>query len=211
MQKIVPIRPADFGAFEATLKKINNRADLVEIWLDGLIDFDNFLKDFTLFCAKEIPSMKFLAVCKMPAENGSFEGSVDARYQRLADFISAGGDLVDLDITQNPKSVIQKIPNDKLILSFHDFEGIPQDLTDIFEKMEAFNPKVYKFAVTIDTPQHLDRFLDFIHHFPEGYNTIFTTMGRYGSEGRTLIGDRSWAGFFAINENSKTAEGQPVL
>ena len=205
MKIICPIRPKNFDDFLSLIKKIDNRANIVEIWLDQVKDVDIFLENFKKFKKQNTTSIKFLSVCKQPEENGRFKGSDIDRIKILNQFIDASGDFVDVDITRNSESEIKKITPENLILSFHDFEKMPKSLNDIFDKMKKHNPTIYKFAVTTETKDDLKDFLNFIEDFPKEEKAIFTTMGKYGQLGREEIGKNSWGQFFALDKDSVTA------
>lgn len=208
MKIICPIRPQNFKDYLFLLEKINNRADIIEIWLDQITDIPNFLMKFS---KQKISGPKYLAVCKRANEKGTFTGSSADRVEILKQFIEASNDLIDLDITKNLNSEIKKIPSKNLILSFHDFENIPKNLENIFQEMKNFKPLIYKFAVTTNTKKDLNVFLEFIKNFPKDKKAIFTTMGKYGQLGRVKIGEKSWGQFFALDKNSATASGQQTL
>ncbi len=211
MKIICPIRPSNFTNFLENLEKINNRADIIEIWLDSIDDIDFFLKNFQKFKEKNKNNLKFLAVCKTKKENGNFEGTPKERCLVLQKFLKFGGNFIDIDITQNSENEIKKFSSKNLILSFHDFEGISSDLENIFEEMKKFKPFVYKFAVTTNNKKDLKKFLEFVKNFPKEKKAIFTTMGKYGQIGRGQIGQKFWGGFFAIDKKSTTASGQMTL
>ncbi len=210
MKIICPIRPLNFETFLKNLKEINNRADIIEIWLDGILDLDDFFKNFQKF-KKENNILKFLAVCKRKNEKGIFKGNKKERCLVLQKFLKVNGDFIDLDITQNPVNEIKKFSSKNLILSFHDFKGLSRDLENVFEKMKKFKPLIYKFAITANNRRDLERFLEFVKKFPKEKKAIFTTMGKYGQEGRKQIGQKSWGGFFALDKKSITASGQMTL
>lgn len=208
MKIICPVQPQNFDDFLLLQEKIKDRADIIEIWLDYLDDIDDFLKKFSKRKASKTP---FLAVCKKDDQKGKFKKGEEERIKVLQQFLSAGGDLIDLDITKNPKSEIPKIPKKKLILSFHDFENIPPNLDEIFEEMSSFDPLIYKFAVTTDTEADLEKFINFAQNFPKDKKAIFATMGNLGHFGRERMKELTWGQFFAINNRYKTASGQKTL
>ncbi len=206
MKIICPIRPRNFKEFKNLVSKINNRADIIEVWIDQVSD--DFFKKFKTF---EKGKMKFLAVCKQIQEKGHFVGNSIDRVEQLKKFLLSGGRFVDLDITQNKKEAIEKIDTKKLILSFHDFNGVSDNLKEILQSMRALNPVIYKFAVTVNTRSDLDKFMAFIQKFPPHKKAIFTTMGKFGKEGRKQIGEKSWGQFFALDKESTTASGQRTV
>lgn len=208
MKIIVPLRPSNFEDFSSDLQRVDGRADMVEIWLDWLEDLEAFLKAFKVMDKSDY---QFLAVCKSEEEKGSFEGTSMERAEILKSFLEAGGDYVDLDYTRNDSAAIEILPSEQLILSLHDFSGIPEVLDIESEAMTVYNPAVYKFAVTTDTDVELGVFLDFVSKLPETMPVILTTMGEQGTVGRNMLEPRTWGAFYALDKKSKTASGQLTL
>ncbi len=213
MKVIVPLRPNSLDEFISLIKKIDHRADFVEIWLDGVLDLGEFFEGFKKVLDAFDPSVQTLGVCKMRAERGNFEGSEADRVEILKRFLDSGGDFVDLDVARNEVNLTASVPSEKLFLSFHDFEGVSNNLNKILDQQLSLSPFLHKFAVTTNTPEDLDLFLAFVKNFPEDKRGIFTTMGDLGHKGRDEIEalEKSWGRFWAVDEDSKTAVGQKTL
>ena len=216
---IVPLRVKSFEELKSKVEQVGDRADVVEVWLDKVYEEDGFfdkLHNLVETCHWRVSTgkkVRFLAVCKSPAEKGTFKGKDKERANILQAFLHAGGDYIDLDVTQNSEDVIDNFPSEKLILSYHDFAGELQDVDKFFEQQRLFNPAIYKFAITTNTQGELGSFLQFVKDFPEDLQGIFTTMGAMGERGRELIAQtgRSWGAFYALDEESRTASGQKTL
>ena len=216
MKIIVPLNCNTVFALKESLSQIDGRVDIVEIWLDQI--FQEFAANPML--ALEIKrnlqhiqnthGVQFTAVCKTSAENGRFGGDVFERQKILFQFLKLGGDFIDLDISQNPPEIINQIPNEKLWLSFHNFKDANlENIKTQYKAMKKFTPFLYKFAVTPKNKKELEDFINFAKNFSE--QGIFTTMGALGSQGRDNLVNLTWGGFYALNEESKTADGQPTL
>jgi 3-dehydroquinate dehydratase type I len=215
MKIIVPIKPRSVAELEILLRKIDKRVDIIEVCFDiivqelmiapGLINHVKSLMTRT----KVEQEVQILGVCKTAAEKGAFPGNANQRVELLTEFLNLGGNFVDLDIKHNPAELIHKIDPDKLWLSFHDYQTVPSDLQEIKEAMEAFKPKLYKFAVTPQNQEQLDRFLSFAKTFTEP--AIFTTMGPLGLKGRAQLKENTWGAFYALAPEYATATGQPLL
>jgi 3-dehydroquinate dehydratase type I len=194
---------------------IKGRADLIEIWLDGLYAHESVNKQMLSFFLRNLQEKskaKLLGVCKNTDEGGVFIGDEDEKISILQDFLSCGGDFVDLDCRTTSREKIAEISSEKLFCSFHDFDGVPENLKDILIQMKEINPAIYKFAVTTNEQHELDKFIDFVKYFQKlKMHGIFTTMGNLGGIGRERIGDRSIARFVALNKECRTAEGQKTL
>lgn len=215
MKKIVPLKFISESQLLADINEAAEKgADIIELWLDN--EPEKVLEVF-----KEIPDqvrndIDFLAVCKTPAEKGTFAGTQKEKILLLLDFLKAGGDYVDVDLRLTPPELIDQLPANQLWLSYHDFEAVPADLPKIQRNMQYYSPAFTKIAVTCNDPNDLKRTLSFAHDYSlvsAYYPLILTTMGSLGAEGRKLIReqDLSWGEFYALNDEHKTAEGQPVL
>lgn len=230
MKKIVPIRPQSADELKNLVKKIGDKADIIEIWLDQsadeLIQTVKQLKDLPP-TNSQLPT--FLAVCKTIEEKGIFTGSMTEKLVILKKFLAAGGDYVDVDIERFPTELIDQIPSGKLWLSWHDFVGVPENLEKIVHNMCAKKPFLIKLAVTCNTDKALERFVEYTKSPSIPLNkgevkgdlkikmqkpkSIFTTMGQFGACGRQILREQNltWGEFYALDAASKTAEGQPVL
>lgn len=207
MQKIVPLHAETFEELESLLKKVGSRADGIEIWLDELAQiplWEEYLCEKMKDWRKMLGEKTWiLGVCKNNPE----------RIKILQKFLQDGGDFIDLDINQNTPDDVKLFNPEKLFLSFHDYENLPENLEEVLEQMQKFNPNIYKFAITPHSEEEIEKFLAFINNFPEDRKAIFTTMGALGSVGRIMISHtgKNWAGFFALDPEHKTASGQQIL
>ncbi len=217
MQIIVPLKPKSFEALKKNLESLDSRINIIEIWIDQIIN--EFMQNprkamearSLLKKIQKETGIQFLAVCKSPLEKGSFIGTPDQKVMILNQFLRLGGNFVDLDIYQNPKNEISKIRSEKLWLSFHDFENANLlQIKNIHEDMKILNPYLYKFAITPKTEEELESFISWAQTFKDT-RAIFTTMGKFGKIGRERLKDISWGNFLALDEDSKTANGQQTL
>lgn len=215
MKIIVPLRPRSTAELEMLLPQLDDRVDIVEIWLDVLVQELMFaptlipLVQQLLEAARTQFNVQFLGVCKMPAEKGRFPGNKSERIQVLQHFLQLGGNFVDLDVLQNSADDIAAIPSEKLWLSYHNFTAVPADLEDLKAKMNQFKPHLTKFAVTPENKVQLEQFISFAATCTQP--SLFTTMGDLGAEGRKQLKPYTYGAFYALNPDKTTASGQPSL
>ena len=217
MKIIVPLRARTWAELEPKLDQITDQVDIVEIWLDQI--FMDLMRQPQIIpeVARRLQKLKsdhnleVLAVCKSPQEQGQFGGTEAQRIEILQAFLQLGGDYVDVDVRLNHKELIRQLPLEKTWCSLHDFSGIPENLESLVRDMKTLKPAIYKFAVTPQGEAELNNFVEFSQQFSKQHDAIFTTMGPLGAEGRERLKDISWGGFYALNEDEKTASGQPVL
>ena len=118
-----------------------------EVRLDALTHIDNdtfsILKGFS----------KDLVVCCRPERQGGwYKGSEEDRLQLLDRVAQIGVAYLDIE-ADVPESRRQKFPRQggtKRILSWHDFQGIPEDLGNRLKEMSEGSADVVKVAVTIN-------------------------------------------------------------
>jgi len=134
------------GRSMAELLAARDRAtsgDMVELRLDGVADLD-------VAAALHGRSRPAIVTCRPEWEGGAFDGSEDDRRAILAQAISCGADYVDVEWRARFSDLITLQP-DRIVLSSHDFEGVPSDLEDRVRRMRAVGTSHIKIAVAATT------------------------------------------------------------
>jgi len=116
------------------------RADMVELRLDGVRDLD---VERALYGRRG----PIIATCRPAWEGGRFSDSEEERRAILARAVAAGADYVDVEWRARFSDVVQAHCS-KVILSSHDFDGVPADLSARARSMRATGAAVIKIAVT---------------------------------------------------------------
>ena len=104
MKIIVPLRTETLEELKVFLSKVCPKANVIEFWIDTLYkDFEGdprkSLEAHNLFGMIQAKyNIQYTAVCKTPAEKGSFQGSPKERMHILKQFLQIGGNFLDLDI-----------------------------------------------------------------------------------------------------------------
>lgn len=127
----------------ADLRRARDRAtgaDLVELRLDGVTDVD-------VAGALEGRTRPVIVTCRPVWEGGRFDGSEETRLRLLADAVRLGAEFVDVEWRAEWRS-LPRGERTALVLSHHDFEGVPADLADRVRAMRASSPALIKIAVT---------------------------------------------------------------
>jgi 3-dehydroquinate dehydratase/shikimate dehydrogenase len=116
-------------------------ADLVELRLDGVRDVD-------VAGALEGRSRPVIVTCRPVWEGGRFDGGEEARLRLLAEAMRLGAEFVDVELRADRRSLPQPVGGTtRVVLSLHDFQGVPGDLSDRVREMRAEQPSVVKVAV----------------------------------------------------------------
>lgn len=127
----------------ATLRRDRDAAadaDLVELRLDYVADVDvaGALRD---------RSKPVIVTCRPVWDGGRFDGPEERRRQLLQEAVSLGAEFVDVERKAEWRPDLQQSKT-ALVLSDHDFGGVPDDLGARVEAMRRERPHVVKIAAT---------------------------------------------------------------
>lgn len=127
------------------------RADVVELRVDGVEDLDlpGVLAD---------RSAPVIVTCRPVWEGGRYDGAEPERLRLLRRARALGAEFIDVEVRADWRSVLQHSEarssrtagTEGLVLSFHDFTGVPADLEAIADAMQASGADVVKLAVTVN-------------------------------------------------------------
>jgi 3-dehydroquinate dehydratase/shikimate dehydrogenase len=112
---------------------------LVELRLDGVGD----LNVEQAIANRRVP---VIVTIRAAWEGGRFEGSEQERLALLQRAIDAGAEYVDVEWRADRRA-IRSSSRTQLVLSHHDFSGVPSDLEDRIAAMAATQPDILKVAV----------------------------------------------------------------
>ncbi len=119
-------------------------ADLVEVRLDTVADPD-------VAGALAGRTTPVVVTCRAAWEGGHFRGSEEERLGLLRQAWQAGAEFVDVEFAARDAAPwIAETGGERLILSSHDFAGVPHDLEARHRAMCAEAPAVVKIAVTVE-------------------------------------------------------------
>lgn len=117
-----------------------SEADLVELRLDGVRDVD-------VAGALEGRARPVIVTCRAAWAGGRFDGSEDERLSILSRAVRLGAEFVDVEW----RADWQRLPlpeGARLVLSEHDFDGVPSDLASRVRAMRSASPGMIKVAIT---------------------------------------------------------------
>ncbi len=115
-------------------------ADLVELRLDTVSDPDVA----GALAGRKLP---VIVTCRPTWEGGHFKGSEDERRQILQDVLARGAEYVDIEWKAGFTDLLSSTAGRRIVLSSHDFSGVPADLTNRAQAMRATGAEVVKLAV----------------------------------------------------------------
>ena len=119
-------------------------ADLVELRVDGVraLDLEGALAD------RRLP---VLVTCRPTWEGGRFDGADEERRRVLERALELGADWVDLEWRGGFEDVISARRGRNIVLSVHDFEGMPADLEERYVAMRSTGAALVKIAVHVQS------------------------------------------------------------
>ena len=116
-------------------------ADLVEVRLDSVRD-----PDVAAILAHRPGHV--IVTCRPRWEGGAFLGSEDERRRFLREALTLGAEYVDVEWNAGFDE-IQRARNGRgIIVSLHDFDGVPADLADRVRAMRGVGSEIVKVATT---------------------------------------------------------------
>ncbi len=124
------------------------------------------------------------------------------KFPNVEDFLDLQPEYIDIEYDS---PLIETIRSTKIILSYHNFEGTPDDLDGLYKKMRARPADFYKIAVMANSCLDAWRFIFWSRH--QDAQLIAISMGPQGEASR-ILAPLSYA---AICEGNKNAPGQLTM
>lgn len=181
------------AATTAELRRLRDErggADLVELRLDSVEDPD---------VAGALSGRKspVIVTCRPAWEGGAFRGSEEERKQLLADALAQGAEYVDVEWRARFDDLVGGPHAGRVVLSMHDFEGVPGDLPSRLRAMRSTGAGVVKIAVTANRLADCVTLLDLSRaqppepsrapdRWPASGGLVLLAMGDYGLATRIL-------------------------
>jgi 3-dehydroquinate dehydratase / shikimate dehydrogenase len=147
---------------------------MVELRLDGLADLDVA----AALAGRRVP---VIVTCRPTWEGGRFNGSEAERQAILERALDLGADYVDVEWKAGFKKLVAGF-GERIVLSSHDFTGVPSDLATRVKAMRDTGAAVIKVAVT---PARLTDTLPLVDIADAG-DTVVVGMGEAGVATRLL-------------------------
>jgi 3-dehydroquinate dehydratase/shikimate dehydrogenase len=188
------------------IAEIQEAARLGARMLEVRIDFISRALDLRRLLDKK--PCPIIATIRRRADGGRFAGTEEERQTLLRQCIASGIDWVDLE-TDIADQII-RFGTTKRIVSYHNTEGVPDDLEAIYEKMCEQDADVVKVVVTAQQITDNARILKLLKSARKP--TVAHCMGDLGFPTR-LLGLKFGAPFIyaAFNEDRMIAPGMPTM
>lgn len=153
-------------------------AELVELRLDWIARAPELTR-----LIKDRPTPVIVTI-RRPADGGRWRGAEEERQALLRQAIVAGVEYVDLEGDAATK--IRRYGKTKRIVSFHDFEGTPDNLEAIHADLAGKDADIVKIVTTAQTPADNVRVMKLARGAK--VPTIAFCMGEIGLISRILCG-----------------------
>lgn len=152
-------------------------ADLVELRVDSVRD----PSAAGALAGRRVP---VIFTCRPAWEGGGFRGSEEERKRLLRDAQKLGAEYIDIEWRAGFDDLIADRGGHGVVLSMHDFEGVPPDLQSRAASMRATGAEVVKLSVM---PKRLTDCLSLMALAKEaGSPTVVVGMGDAGLPTRIL-------------------------
>jgi 3-dehydroquinate dehydratase / shikimate dehydrogenase len=114
-------------------------ADLVELRVDSV-------RDPSAAGALAGRRTPVIVTCRAAWEGGGFKGSEEERKRLLADAQHLGAEYIDVEMRAGFTDLVSERGGKGIVLSVHDFDGVPADLAGQVAAMRATGAEVVKVA-----------------------------------------------------------------
>lgn len=154
-------------------------ADMVELRLDTVRDPDVS----GALAGRRLP---VIVTCRPTWEGGHFGGSEEERRRILAEAIALGAELVDVEWRAEFTDLLTSTGGRRIVLSHHEFSGVPVDLGDRLTAMRNTGAEFVKVAVMARSLRDNLALLPLWEH--RCLSTVLLAMGEAGLPSRVLAG-----------------------
>ena len=192
------------GATTDALRQARDRvteADMVELRLDYAeeVDIDGVLAD------RRVP---VIVTCRPTWAGGRFTGSEEERCRLLARALTLGAEFIDVEWGSVCAELVGRDHGRRIMLSDHDFEGMPEDIEHRYRSMRASGAQVVKVAVRVSKLSELIRLRGLAAPSPSQDDArVVIGMGPAGLASR-LLPDHFGSAWTYAGLGSQVAPGQ---
>lgn len=193
----------------AKIKLAKNKADVIELRVDGISDLD-------LALLLKPPRPPCIITHRLESEGGKFKDGMKEHLQILLSAMRLGAEYVDVELRCGINAIetlLQHATKTKIIVSSHNFQKMPADLLTLYHRMESTGAHILKIAVMakdITDNQHLFALLNLAHSRKR--KLIALCMGERGEISRILQGKyHGYLTYAPLDDSEATAPGQRSL
>ena len=198
----VPVCEKNLDALQSACARANEFADWIELRLDCLEDVPTEVTALT----ENIPNPLILTF--RPSEQGGYRDSTLEERKRFWTHVAPHANRVWWDLEEDLAHALAP-DRSRIIISHHDFSGVPNDLEQIYERLSRTAAAVVKIAVKANDIVDCIPIFRLLDHAREERRLIAIAMGNAGIATRILGPSRgSFLTYGARDDESATAPGQ---
>jgi len=164
---------ADSMAELCRQRDLASGADLVELRLDGVSDVDVA----GCLAGRRSP---VVVTCRPTWEGGRFAGSEEERLSLLKRALALGSEYVDVEWRADHRPLLDEFGGARIVLSMHDFTGMPADLSDRLRAMLGTQAAIVKCAVDAHCLADAVRLLQIVTETDAPGRVVPIAMGECG-------------------------------
>jgi 3-dehydroquinate dehydratase/shikimate dehydrogenase len=197
-------------AARAAIKGAAPRADLIELRLDYLRDFD-FTRPEALAALLAEKPLPTIITCRAIGEGGMRHVDDAIRLRLLVEGARGAADYCDIEAAHYESAARLSPELSRLIVSYHNFDETPADIDSIYDRVCSLPAAVHKIvtkAASISDTLAIFRLLDRAR--AEGRDLIAMAMGEAGLITRVLgPASGGFLTYAALARGRESAPGQP--
>lgn len=212
-----PIGVREAGDLAAALAQARaGGAEMIELRLDYLAH-PSAEECRVMVAEAKRTGLPVVATCRAAGEGGRFAGSEEEREDLLEAVLGAEPDYVDVELAtwgrwSDARRRRWAARPRQLILSSHDFAGLPGDLGERVRALCATPAAVVKVAYTAQSLEEAFAALDVLHEGAGGKGLAALAMGEAGSITRLLAKKLgAFLTFASLERGAESAPGQGTL
>jgi 3-dehydroquinate dehydratase/shikimate dehydrogenase len=156
-------------------------ADLIELRLDSV-------SDPSVAGALAGRRRPVIVTCRPAWEGGGFTGAEEDRRRILTEALALGAEYVDIEWRARFDDVIAAAGGRRIVLSAHDFDGLPADLPARVQAMQSSGAEVVKIAAAMTCLSDCVPLLALGAQSGRQSRLVLIGIGEYGVATRILAG-----------------------
>ena len=193
----------------AAMKQASAAADLIELRLDFLRDFD-FADLSALASLLEGKPLPVIITCRASSEGGRKHVDDQVRLRLLVEGARQAADYCDIEAAHYAQAPALSPDISRLIVSYHNFDETPVDLDAVYDRLIALPAAVHKIVTRANTITDSIAIFNLLERARgEGRRLIAIAMGQPGIITRVLGPSRgSFLTYGSLASGKESAEGQ---
>lgn len=204
------ITEATIGSARAAIKQAASLADMIEVRLDYLQDFECGNPEGLRALLEDKP-LPAIITWRAASEGGRQQVDDRVRLRLLIEGAQRFADYCDIEASHYEEAARLSPDLSRLIVSYHNFDETPSDLADIYDRVTALPAAVHKIVTQANSvTDSLAIFKLLNRSRTEGRDLIALGMGELGVITRVLgPAFGSFLTYGALGHGKESAPGQP--